>query len=225
MKPECLEVEKRGETNRTLAAYRTIVKEILAPGNEKKNKGPMGKAFLVPNPLCEMNDAVQKALDPFVVDLNKGVEFSLLNAKGKYTVQVAHFTGKVITDQGKIRSIKNGDANLTESRLQEAAVKADKLARSLRLKGYEAYQFHDRYASIVTVGSFYSVGTPRQDGKIEINPKILKIIETFKGRPDRSTGKIGAQLVVNIPLDLQPIPVEIPKESITSSLVRRSNNR
>lgn len=224
MRPECLEIKKRGGTNQTLAAFRTITKEILASGNEKKERGPMGKAFLVPNPLCEIKNATQKALDPFVVDLNKGVEFSLLDAKGKYTVQVAHFTGKVITDQGKIRKITTGNVALTETRLQEAAIKADKLTRALRMKGYEAYQFHDRYASIVTVGNFNSVGTPRQDGKIEINPQIHKIIETFKGQPSSSTGQIGSQLFVGIPLDIQPIPVEIPKESITSSLVRRSNN-
>ena len=224
MTPECLEIERRGETNRTLAGYRTIMKEILAPGNDKKEKGPMGQAFLVPNPLCEMNEASKKALDPFIVELNKGVRYSLLDAKGKYTVQVAHFTGKVITDQGMINKINKGGAELRESRLQEAAENADKLAYALREKGYEAYQFHDRYASIVTVGSFNSVGSPRPDGKIEINPKVLKIIDTFKGQPSRTTGKIGAQLVINIPLDIQPIPVEIPKESITSSLVRRSNN-
>lgn len=224
MTPECLSVEKRGKTNQTLAGCRAFMKKILVSGNEKKKKGPMGKAFLVPNPLCDMNKAKQKTLDPFIVELNKGIKYSLLDAKGKYTVQVAHFTGKVITDQGKIHRIKNKKLNQKESRLQQAAMNADKLARALRMKGYEAYQFHDRYASIVTVGSFNSVGTPRQDGKTEINPTIHKIIDTFKGRPCRATGKIGSQLVVGIPLDIQPIPVEIPKESIISSLVRRSNN-
>ncbi|MGD9125947.1 MAG: hypothetical protein PVH19_01100 [Planctomycetia bacterium] len=224
MKPDCLSVKKRGKTNMNLARVREAFKTILAPGNEKKKKGPMGQAFLVRNPLSPMNDAVQKALDPFVVDLNKGVKYSLLEAKGKYTVQVAHFTGKVITDQGAINKIKTGQLKLNESRLKDAAMKADKLTKALRMKGYEAYQFHDRQASLVTVGSFNSVGSPRKDGKIEINPQILKIIETFKGQPSRTTGKLGSRLVVGIPLDLQPIPVEIPKESITSTLVRRSNN-
>jgi len=48
-----------------------------------------------------------------------------------------------------------------KSELEAAAEKAHRLAKALRMKGYDAYEFHDRYASIVTVGSFNSAGTPR----------------------------------------------------------------
>ena len=54
------------------------------------------------------------------------------------------------------------------SALEEAGEAAHKLVEVLRNQGYEAYEFHDRGSSIVTVGSFDSVGTPRADGKIEI---------------------------------------------------------
>ena len=68
--------------------------------------------------------------------------YSLLDCPGKYTVQVATFKGKVIIQQNEIRAIEDGKP--MESELAEAAQKADKLARALRMKGYEAYQFHDR---------------------------------------------------------------------------------
>ena len=222
--PECLSVERRGKTSMNLARLREAFKTILKDGNEKKKKGPMGQAFLVQNPSCAGNESVRKTLDPFVVDLNKGVAYSLLDAKGRYTVQVAHFTGKVITKQKAIQRIESGELKLNESLLRDAAMKADKLTKALRLKGYEAYQFHDRQASIVTIGSFNSVGTPRRDGRTEINPQIHKIIQAFSGRPVPGTGKLGCQTILDIPLELQPYPVEIPRESITSSLVRRSNN-
>ncbi len=45
--------------------------------------------------------------------------------------------------------------------------------------GYDAYEFHDRSSSIVTVGSFDSVGTRRRRGKIEINPTVHKIMPRF----------------------------------------------
>jgi hypothetical protein len=114
-----------------------------------------------------------------VYEMNKDIdppEQSLLACKGKYTVQVATFTGAVVMDQKKIREVQNGLSQI-DSRLAEAATKANQLARALRQKGYEAYEFHDRHASIVTVGSFDTAGTPRPDGKLEMNPTMLRIIQ------------------------------------------------
>ena len=69
--------------------------------------------------------------------------------------------------------------------MADAALKAHVLTEALRMKGYEAYEFHGRYASIVTVGNFDSVGTPRADGKTEINPEVHKTMEIFKAKPDQ----------------------------------------
>ena len=74
----------------------------------------------------------------------------------------------------------------------------------------------------MTVGSFDSVGTPRPDGQIEINPQVHRIMETFKGQPPAGGGPIASQLVVGIPLDLQPIPVNVPRESIGAAYASRS---
>ena len=106
-----------------------------------------------------------------------------------------------------------------ESALAEASKKAHELTAALRLKGFEAYQFHDRYASIVTVGSFDSVGTRRPDGKVEINPQIHLIMKTFGMGAESQVGLQGsvrAKSVVGIPLDVQPIPVKVPKRSLAA---------
>jgi hypothetical protein len=92
------------------------------------------------------------------------------------------------------------------------------------MKGYEAYEFHDRYASVVTVGSFDSMGTPRPDGKTEINPQIQRIIETFRAKQEslqgKSAGAMVPKTVVGIPLDIQPIPVQVPKRSLSAAYAR-----
>ena len=95
----------------------------------------------------------------------------------------------------------------------------------MRIKGWEAYEFHDRNASLVTVGSFDSVGTPRPDGKIEINPQVHQIIEVFRAKPAGVPGAAGGdadrESLVGIFFDVQPIPVEVPKRSISRQLTQR----
>ncbi|MCA9204891.1 MAG: hypothetical protein KDA59_17675, partial [Planctomycetales bacterium] len=69
-----------------------------------------------------------------------------------YTVQVATFGGEVTVDPNKVEKLSNSrDAS---DKLVVAADKAHRLTLALRRRGVEAYEFHDRFASIVTVGSF-----------------------------------------------------------------------
>lgn len=213
-RPDCLKLEKNKKNNQSLGALRDIQKTIWETmgSDDKKDKGPMGHAFITPNPLIPKDEYVSKGLEPFIVKLNKGLENSLLDCKGQYTVQVATFNGKVVTDQAEILMLNSGKKKLDSNRLEEAAEKANRLAKALRLKGWEAYVFHERCASIVTVGSFNSVGTQRRDGKIEMDPRVYKIIEQFKAKT--VAGHFSPQMVVGIPLDVQPRPVKVPKESI-----------
>ena len=212
--PDCLQVGKDKKTNQSLGALRDVQKAIweAAGSDDKKDKGPMGHAFITPNPLLSRDEYVPKGLDPLVAKMNKGLENSLLDCPGKYTVQVATFRGKIVTKQSEIAMIQNGEKKVDGSRLEEAAAKADRLAKALRLKGWEAYVFHERCASIVTVGSFNSVGMNRQDGKIEIDSRIHNIIKTFKAK--NVDGRFSPQTLVGIPFDVQPRPVQVPKQAI-----------
>ena len=68
---------------------------------------------------------------------------------------------------------------------------------------------------MVTIGSFDSVGTPRPDGKIEINPQAHAIIETFgadrKVIPGQAAPQLGKPKVeAGVTLDIQPMLVEAP---------------
>jgi hypothetical protein len=221
--PDCLKIDKSKKTTMNLAGLRLIQKTLLKDGNEKKKKGPLGHAFLTTNPLLPQEYFAPKGLDPLVIKSNEGVEHCLLDCPGKYTVQVAHFTGKTVMDQAKVQAIESGKLEIKSS-LADAADKAHRLTVALRMKGYEAYEFHDRYASVVTVGSFDSMGTPRPDGKTEINPQIQRIIETFRAKQEslqgKSAGAMVPKTVVGIPLDIQPIPVQVPKRSLSAAYAR-----
>ena len=188
----------------------------LQISNATRQYGPMGSAFVSRNPMLPKDEFKTPQVDSVVYEMNKGVEpaeYSLLNCRGKYTVQVATFTGAVIMDQKKIRELQSGQAQM-ESRLEQAAQRAHELTRALRQKGYEAYEFHDRGASIVTVGSFDSVGTPRPDGKLEMSPDILRVIQVFG--PDPLTGRPKSLAALGIPFDVAPAPIMVPQHSLTS---------
>jgi len=222
-RPECLNLENRRRTNQSLAAWRMLQREFKRAINSNDElKGPLGHAFVTTNPLLPNEYFVPKGVDRFVAEMNEGVKHCLLDCPGKYTVQVATFKGESILDQKKIQAELGKGRKTSGSKLAEAADQAHRLTQALRIKGYDAYEFHDRYSSIVTVGSFAGVGTPRQDGRIEINPEVLAVIETFKAAPQAgpglSGGALAPQSLDGIPFDIQPIPVEVPRRSVVGGL-------
>jgi hypothetical protein len=221
--PQCLEVKEGQGTHQSLTGWRMMQRQVYeAIGSAKKQLGPMSHAIVTTNPMLPSEYfAPKKGLDPLVLEMNRNAEYSLLDCPGKFTVQVATFKGEVIIKQNEIEAIEKGKKEMKSS-LAEAADKANRLAAALRIKGYEAYEFHDRNASIVTVGSFDSVGTPRPDGRTEINPEIHKIMKTFGAEsttlPGQTTPVTPVKKLAGIPLDIQPIPVQVPKRSISMAL-------
>jgi hypothetical protein len=220
--PKCLDFNETKQTNQSLAGWRTLVQAAIA--SDKKKKGPMGHAFVTTNPLLPKEFFSPTGIDDMVVDMNRDVPHSLLDCPGRYSVLVATFKGRSVIKQEEIKEFENGKS--FESDLSAAAQKAHVLAEALRIKGYEAFEFHDRYASIVTVGGVDSVGTPRADGKIEINPKVHAIMETFKARPlsvaggamqPQKMGPFPSEGIGELFFDIQPIPVEIPRRSLAAT--------
>ena len=222
--PQCLSFESDQPTTLRFAGLRALHKSINN-NSEKKNKGPLGQAFVSRNPLLPDEYFVPKGMDPMVEKMNANVKYSILDCPGKYSVRVATFRGNVIIDQKKIKEVER--SGRMESRLADAAAKAHRLATLLRARGVQAYEFHDRYESIVTVGSFNSVGLPRKDGRIEINPTILKLIQSYS--PQKQPVGNGMNGLVprslgGIPFDVQPTAVEVPKRSMANGLAIRGGS-
>ncbi|MDD3588187.1 MAG: hypothetical protein PHQ75_13470 [Thermoguttaceae bacterium] len=203
----------------------------------KKNKefagfGPLGGAIAVPNPMIPKEYYSQKGIvDSFVEKINSDSSYNLLNNKKMYTLRVATFTG-----DAAFQKATDADKNLI-SRLEMAGIKADALCRALRKKGVEAWEFHDRDSSFVTIGSFDNYGQIRPDGRTEIDPKINELIEKYRGQMTKtSTGAYRAYTVVvdipdpegglkkkkrlEIPFDLQPVLIVVPQrpENIKKTL-------
>lgn len=230
-RPKSLEVSP-DQSHQALANYRKLQaqakKVLFAKFGESDERGPMGNAFVVTNPLLPHEYFVPKGIDKLVVEMNREVPHSLLDCPEPYTVKVATFTGHaVILDQKRMDEIERG--RMPRSYLEDAAKSAHLLTEALRKKGYEAYEFHDRCSSIVTVGSFSSVGTKRPDGKIEINPAIHTIMKTFGAETSIEPGKeakVGQPKKLGpIPFDVQPVPVEVPRMSISSTYDRAQTPR
>jgi hypothetical protein len=238
LRPECLEIKEGKKVNRTLAALRFMQQQIQSGfvdekrsgfvENVKAGRGPMAAAFVTTNPLLPRDYYVPGGLDEDILKMNRGVKHSLLNCPKRYSVKVATFSGSVVIDQRKIKDIEAGAE--MPSKLVEAAENAHDLTEALRAKNYEAYEFHDLYSSVVCVGSFDSVGDKQPDGRVVANPAVLKVMETFGAgnalaavpNPSQSikpkTMKVRGR---EIPFDLQPLPIEVPRQSIAKTYEHR----
>jgi hypothetical protein len=227
LEPDCLDTEKRFKAGkaeyRTLANLRRMQQEVnRMVGLEDYARGALGHAFLTTNPFLPDDYFAPKGLDAVVLEMNAPVKYSLLDCPGRYSCKVATFKGTVLIDQKLIEEVENGKK--LPSRLEEAALKAHELTMALRAKGYEAYEFHDRYMSMVTVGSFNAVGTPRPDGQIELDPRLHALMETFSAEKKIVAGKAAKvgdpKTLLQIPFDVQALPIEVPHRPINSAYQR-----
>lgn len=220
-RPDCLDISKRKQSTQRFIGLRELYKRVNGDP-EKRNKGPMGNAFATRNPLLPDEYFSPVGLDDFVLSLNRNIEHSLLNNSGRYTVKIASFQGKETTNAREIEVLENSGA-LTD-KLELAADRAHRLTTALRKQGVEAYEFHDRYESIVTVGSFDNEGTELPDGRVEINPGIFRVMEKYRAKPQQLPGRnevgLVPQRVNGIPLDIQPLPMRVPRQSIGSAYAR-----
>jgi hypothetical protein len=154
---------------------------------------PLSGAFLTTNPVLTDSELAAKTRDPLIIQLNSGSEYSLLHNPGTYTVVVATFQGKA---QAHLGDAPDAGKLQISGLLDDAMNRAWELCTALRRArslGYdediEAYVYHDRYSSIVTVGSFKSKTDPRI---VEIQNKFgAKVAGVNDGKP-----LIGAEAFV-----------------------------
>ncbi len=203
-------------------------------------KGKMGAAFVTRNPYLP-DDYFQNAVDDFVVELNSRIEpqqQSLLNCKKRYTVRVATFSGRVITELSGGISAKKQDDKITNS-LNRAGNRAHELASALRAKGVEAYEFHDRDASYVTIGGFDTLGEEAPNGGPFIyNPDMVAIMNQYCGYTTATLndGKTQSPMcktikeLPNVPFDVEGKFISVPRAStaklyqVRCSIARASRN-
>jgi hypothetical protein len=181
MQPKALRVEEDGKTTQTLVQMRAFQDAVLAKMGVDRKRGPMGAAFLARNPLLPEEYFVPKGVDTFVAKMNEGVGHSLLDCPGKFSVRVATFRGRSIlqTSAKSEEAFALSKHDKGDDALAEAAENAHLLTEELRAKGWEAYEFHDRLESIVTIGSFAEVAQRMPDGRLVPQSAVQRILETF----------------------------------------------
>jgi hypothetical protein len=156
-------------------------KKWLSGFAKDKPRGPLEHAFMTRNPLLPPDFFQSPDLEKFVYDMNRQPgynEHSLLDCKNKYTVRVLTFRGdSEFVSWGK--SSSSGDGANGPSSLEQAAERAYIAMKALRVAGYEAYQYHDREQSIVTVGGYDQLGTTDTSNRFVYSPEIRAVIERF----------------------------------------------
>lgn len=158
-------------------------KNRFRSANKDKTPGPLQTAFVTRNPLLPADFFQAPEMEKFVYELNKEPgynEFSLMDCKSKYTVRVATFRGEdTFVSWG--RSGENGASKSEEemTELEKAAEHAYVTVKALRAAGYEAYQFHDRNQSIVTVGGFDDLGATDANNQFVYTRGIQEIVARF----------------------------------------------
>lgn len=198
---------------------------VLPEHMQRKKQGPLRLAFVTTNPLLPEGYYQPKGIDQVVADMNHGVEYSLLDCPSRFTIKVATFSGNVVIDPKRIQEIKEQGKQM-ESRLIKAAEKAHEVTIFLRAKGFEAYEYHDRHSSIVTVGNYVSPGKITPDGGMIYSAEVQEKIDRFRAKPRRQpNGAMGPVLpevieTLKIYLDPNPIVIEVPRRSYGSDYAR-----
>lgn len=178
MKPATLTKVAPDESAQSLASLRRVQEYMRDKTGIDSEKGPMRHAFLTRNPLLPKEYFVPKGVEDDVAEWNEGIEYSLMKCKGKYSIRVATFRGRVDL-QGAKGAKAESTSDKPSNALALAAEKAHLLTVALREKGWPAFEFHDRHESYVTVGAFDN-GRTSPDGEIVIDDRNAEIIiKTF----------------------------------------------
>lgn len=202
-------------TSVTVDEYRAWLRNF---GNNKEEQdaalGPMSSAFVTRNPKLPADYYQAPEVDRFVKKLNEEsavAEYNLLKCPGKFTVRVATFRGEdQFVSWGRSNDGKSSKDN-EQSQLEKSAENAMLATKALRAAGYEAYQFHDRTHSIVTVGSFNELGSQDAQRNFAYDPRIQKIVATFGASPKLVQSQYGVGQVPKLLLGDLVAQKDIPE--------------
>jgi hypothetical protein len=179
---------------------------------------PYPGSMVVPNPaLSKARQQEQSKLEPFVVDLNKGVANSLLTIKKPYTLLVKTYMtpSRTIGQDGLGSSVfgnKMKSGSDTASILQASASEAEMLVKMLRHpnhkpRPYDAFILHHRTGSLVTVGEFDAADDPEL---LRMARELTELTYEFLDKDKKpQVGPDGRPLVQRV-LD-GAIPMPVPK--------------
>jgi hypothetical protein len=154
----------------------------------------LGTAIRTTNPFVAGQYLYPHKHDQLIVQMNQSSR-SIAHCPGKYSLQVAEFTGRSTFNEKDERFL--GIASLKKSPLATAADDAERLAAKLakdpdiQRLGQPIYVYHDRRASRVFIGSFNAEKDP---AAIEVRDSLVKLAVPLMDHK-RPTGGIDNMIV------------------------------
>jgi hypothetical protein len=197
--------------DKTLAEVRKCNPASLK--NKVSSKVPFAVAFGLINPMLPP-DFQQGFVDPFIESINIKRPYTLLRNPRRYTIQIATFNGGHKGYEWKDAdkaALDAGKPTYQMSELEKGERMTVALCKALRDRGVEAYEFYDRYGSIVTVGSFNHYGRAMPDGSIEMDPQVLQVMKQYQGKPVNGGRAYEPVYVDGIACDPQPKIIDVPR--------------
>jgi hypothetical protein len=145
------------------------------------------QALRTTNPYVPAQLLYPRTRDRLMVKMNSGLR-SIANCPGRYSLQVAEFSGRSAFQLNPQQQIGQIMPDLKTSPLQtahdDAEKLADKLARAPEIQrlGMPVYVFHDRTSSRVFVGSF---NDPQDQGAYKARETALRLASTVVDKDTR----------------------------------------
>ena len=199
--------------------------EVAVEINGSKETVPLvvRTAFMTRNPLLPQEEVSPRVTDPLLLSLNSGIEHTLFENKGNFTLVVASFYGQSKIKQAEFSQFDKALEDEAKVSLDRAARESWDLMMTLRKLKFPAYVYHDQFRSIVTIGEFKSANDPR----------IQELVERFRAKPDLDP-KTGRPLFdnngnplylpVNIQFDIDELPVLVDRPNHAEGAPRPVEN-
>ena len=184
----------------------------------RKGKG-LSRAIQTTNPFIPAEELFARQPDVMLVQINEGPN-NIRNCPGRYTLPVATFQGRSAFVDSKDTGSKLKALVAEKSPLATAADDAERLAaaltkdREIQKLGVQAYVYHDRTSSRVTIGSF---NAPNDPNAKRVHDRLLEIASDLNNRRVSDTMIVPAGYL----LDLDTIRPKITQAQSSSKPMAR----
>ncbi len=171
----------------------------------------LNRATQTTNPFVPAEELFPNQPDVLLSRMNDGPH-NIRYCPGRYTLQVANFTGRSSLDPDNDPRFK-GIMNSMKSPLATAADDAEKLANALakdpeiQKTGYQPYVYHDRFSSRVTIGSF---NAPTDPAAQQLYTRLIEIAVNLNNRKVTNTMLVPAPAL----FDLAPVKPKLSTGSL-----------
>jgi hypothetical protein len=194
----------KAEPGTTLFVHHLDQQSPSKDGVERADQNPFRTAFVVHNPAVPVTPPPPEE-DKVAKALNAGESFSIGQCHKPWTLAVASYQGlAALQSRSAPRSVFGnlfgGDGG---DRLNACGLNAHNFAEALRKLGFDAYVYHTRYRSVVSVGGFDSADDPRLAEMRRVFMERLKI------GPENQDPRKPSQLPMGVLA--QPMPMAVPK--------------